>query len=186
MTQIEETLLAIAKALETAAVPYMVIGGVANLFWGVPRTTLDVDITVWAEEGQIPPLIQQLGEVFRLLPDEPAEFVGETRVLPMETKQGFRVDLIFGSLPFEESAIRRARLMSVAGERVRVCTPEDLIVLKIVSDRARDREDVAGIIQAQGAGLDRGYLDPLIQGLAADMGRPDLLDFYRRCLGERR
>lgn len=90
MTQIEETLLAIAKALETAAVPYMVVGGVANLFWGVPRTTLDVDITVWAEEAQITPLIQRLGEVFRLLPDEPAEFVGETRVLPMETKQGFR------------------------------------------------------------------------------------------------
>ncbi len=73
------------------------------------RTTLDVDITVWAEEAQIPPLIQRLGEVFR-----------------------------------EETAIRRARLMSVAGERVRVCTPEDLIVLKIVSDRARDLEDVAG------------------------------------------
>ena len=56
----------------------------------------------------------------------------------METKEGFR-DLIFGALPFEETAIRRARVMSVAGERVRVCAPEDLIVLKIVSDRARDR-----------------------------------------------
>ncbi len=186
MTQIEETLLAIAKALETAAVPYMVIGGVANLFWGVPRTTLDVDITVWVDEGEIPRLIQRLPSAFRLLPDDPAEFVRETRVLPMETKQGFRVDLVFGMLPFEETAIRRARLMSVAGERIRVCTPEDLIVLKIVSDRARDREDVAGIIRTQGAGLDRRYLDPLIQGLAAEIGRPDLLEFYRRCLGERR
>ena len=186
MTQIEETLLAIAKALETATVPYMVIGGVANLFWGVPRTTLDVDLTVWVDDAEIPALIQRLGEVCRLLSDAPVEFVRETRVLPMETKQGFRVDLIFGSLPFEETAIRRARLMSVAGERVRVCTPEDLIVLKIVSDRAGDRDDVAGIIRTQGAELDRGYLDPLIEGLAADMGRPDLLDFYRRCLGERR
>lgn len=182
MTRFEEALLTTARVLEASAIPYMVIGGVANLFWGVPRTTLDVDIAVWVEEADIPRLIQRLPDVLRLLPDDPVEFIRETRVLPMETKEGFRVDLIFGTLPFEESAIRRARLMSVAGERVRICTPEDLIVLKIVSDRARDREDVAGIIRTQGAGLDRRYLDPLIEGLAADMGRPDLLDFYRRCL----
>ena len=42
----------------------------------------------------------------------------------METKQGFRVDVIFGALPFEQAAIRRARVMSVAGQEVRICTPE--------------------------------------------------------------
>lgn len=184
MTRFEEALLTIARVLETSAVPYMVIGGVANLFWGVPRTTLDLDITIWVEDADIPRFIQRLRGVLRLLPDDPVAFVQETRILPMETKEGFRVDLIFGVLPFEETAIRRARLMSVVGERVRVCTPEDLIILKIVSDRPRDREDVAGIIRTQGAGLDRRYLDPLIEGLAADLGRPDLLDFYRGCVGE--
>lgn len=159
MTRFEEAVVTAAKVLEAAAIPYMAIGGVANLFWGVPRTTLDVDITVWVEESEIPRLIQRLSGVLRLLPDDPLEFVRETRVLPMETKEGFRVDLIFGALPFEETAILRARLMSVAGERVRICSPEDLIVLKIVSDRARDREDVAGIIRTQGAALDRPYLD---------------------------
>ena len=53
-----------------------------------------------------------------------------------------------------------------------------------MSDRPRDREDVAGIIRTQMAKLDRQYLDPLVEGLATDMGRPDLLDFYRRCLVE--
>jgi hypothetical protein len=124
MTQFEDAVLAIGAFLEAEGIPHMVIGGVANLFWGV------------------------------------------------------------GSLPFERAAIRRARLMSVAGQRVRICTAEDLIITKIVSDRPRDREDVAGIIRTQGAGLDRGYLDPLIEGLAAEMGRPDLFDFYRRCVSE--
>lgn len=184
MTQFEEALLAVAGTLEAWTVPYMVIGGVANLFWGVPRTTLDVDVTVWVEESEIPQLVQRLAQFFRLLPDGPIDFVTETRVLPMETKQGFRVDLIFGALPFEQTAIQRARLMPVAGRGIRVCSAEDLIIFKIVSDRARDREDVAGIIRTQGAELDRQYLDPLIEGLAADMGRPDVIDFYRRCLGE--
>jgi len=43
--------------------------------------------------GEIPRLIQRLPSAFRLLPDDPAEFVRETRVLPMETKQGFRSPL---------------------------------------------------------------------------------------------
>ncbi len=184
MTQFEDAVLAIGAFLEAEGIPHMVIGGVANLFWGVPRTTLDVDVTVWVEEIEIPQVIPRFADRFRLLSNDPVEFVKETRVLPMETERGFRVDVIFGSLPFERAAIRRARLMSVAGQRVRICTAEDLIITKIVSDRPRDREDVAGIIRAQGVGLDRGYLDPLIEGLAAELGRPDLLDFYRRCVSE--
>lgn len=184
MTRFEEAVVAISGFLETAGIPYMVIGGVANLFWGVPRTTLDVDVTIWRDDRDIPQLIPRLAAVFRLLPDQPVEFIRETRVLPMETMQGFRVDLIFGALPFEEAAIRHARVVSVSGQPVHVCSPEDLIISKIVSDRPRDRDDVAGIIQRQGPKLDRRYLDPLIESLAAEMGRPDLLEFYRRCVGE--
>lgn len=184
MTRFEEALVTVARTLERGAIPYMVVGGVANLFWGVPRTTLDLDVTVWIEEADIPPIVRRLGDVFRLLPEDPLGFVRETRVLPMQTKQGFRTDLIFGALPFEHTAIQRARPMTVAGQAVRICSPEDLIIYKIVSDRPRDREDVAGIIRTQMAKLDRHYLDPLVEGLATDMGRPDLLDFYRRCLGE--
>ena len=64
--------------------------------------------------------------------------------------------------------------------------PDDPAAFVRETRRPRDREDVAGIIRTQGVGLDRSYLDPLIEGLAADMGRPDLLDFYRGCVGEGR
>ena len=74
--------------------------------------------------------------------------------------------------------------MTVAGQPIRICSPEDPIIYKIVSDRPRDRENVAGIIRTQRARLDRHDLDPLVESLAADMGRPDLLDYYRHCLGE--
>lgn len=186
MTRFEEALVAVARFLEGAGVPYMVVGGVANLFWGVPRTTVDVDVTVWVEDQDVASFVQKLAGAFRILPEHPTEFVKETRVLPLEGPEGFRLDLIFGTLPLEQEAIRRARTVSVRGWDVRICAPEDLIVSKIVSDRPRDREDVAGIIQRQRAGLDRRYLDPLIESLASELGRPDLLDFYRSCLGEGR
>jgi hypothetical protein len=46
MSALEQTLVSAARLLKANGVPYMVIGGVANLFWGVPRATLDVDITI--------------------------------------------------------------------------------------------------------------------------------------------
>jgi hypothetical protein len=47
-------------------------------------------------------------------------FVRDTRVLPVETEDGVRIDIIFGMLPFEEEAIRRARPIRV-GERDVAC-----------------------------------------------------------------
>ena len=36
----------LSQLLDRLGLPYMVIGGVANLVWGEPRTTQDVDVTV--------------------------------------------------------------------------------------------------------------------------------------------
>lgn len=55
-------------------------------------------------------------------------------MLPLEV-EGLRVDLILGQPPYEEQAIRRARLVDVDGLGVRVCAPEDLIVHKIISKK---------------------------------------------------
>lgn len=184
MTALERALVTAARFLEAEAVPYMVIGGVANLVWGLARTTLDVDITVWVEESRIPPLIEQAGQRFRVLPADPLNFVRTTRVLPLEAKEGIRVDLIFGQLPYEERAIQRARPQELAGCSIQVCTPEDLIVHKLIADRPRDREDVRGVIQRHGPRLDRVYLDPIVEGLARELARPEILAFYQACLLE--
>lgn len=48
---------------------------------------------------------------------------------------------------------------------VRICSPEDLIIHKIISERPRDREEVKGIIQAMGKELDRQFLDRMIRSL---------------------
>lgn len=184
MSALERALLTIAGELHTKGIPYMVIGGIANLIWGVPRTTMDVDVTVWVEDEQIPNLIEHLMEEFRLLVQEPVAFVQETRVLPIETPEGIRVDITFGQLPYEEQAIRRARPVEFGGAPVLICAPEDLIIHKIISERPQDREDVRGIIRHIGSQLDRAYIEPILRGLAEDLVRPDLLVFYEECFGD--
>jgi len=181
MNVLEQAVVAAARLLDEARIPYMVIGGLANLVWGVPRTTLDVDITVWVADGDLAALVDRLRPVFRCLPSDPVAFARETRVLPVETAAGTRVEFILGQLPFEERAIRRAAVRSVGGADVRFCTAEDLVAHKIISPRTRDREDVKGILRVQRDRLDRAYLDKLVRDLADGLEQPEIGAFYQEC-----
>jgi hypothetical protein len=177
VSRLEQALRALHIAFEEFALPYMVIGGMANARWGLPRATLDVDVTVWAEDDDLARAIKVLCIRFRPLVEDPLAFVRETRVLPLDVA-GVRADVIFGLLPYERDAIARAVPSSVGGCLVLFCTAEDLILHKILSDRERDREDVRGILAAQRGKLDAAYLDPRIRELADLLGRPSIWEEY--------
>jgi hypothetical protein len=175
MQSLASTLIAISRFLKQQNIPYMVIGGMANAIWGEPRATLDIDITVWVEDVKIQNLIEALTPVFKLLPENPREFIFKTRVLPITTQTNIRIDLLFGMLQFEESAISRAIEKDIQGTPVRFCTAEDLILHKIISDREKDLNDVENIIARQKNKLDIAYLEPRINELAGILEKPEIL-----------
>ena len=181
MNALEQAVGSLARFLEERRIPYMVIGGIANLVWGQPRSTLDVDASVLVEETAWPSLIGELGRAFRMIPQHPMAFLRDTHVLPVETDDGVRIDLLWAKLPYEHKAIARATIEDVAGHRVRVCRPEDLIIHKIISERPRDREDVRAIVRHQGSRLDRRYLNQTIRNLAQALDQPELLTFLNAC-----
>ena len=174
MTSQEAALADLTRVLSEGAIPYMLIGGLANIVWGEPRATLDIDVTVWVVDAQVPATVDLLGRDFRILVEQPADFISRTRVLPLESASGVRVDVIFGLLSFEQDAIGRAVIVEVAGVAVKVCTAEDLILMKIISDRERDLQDVRGIVGRRLQSLDRGYLEPRIRELSQLLERPDI------------
>lgn len=179
MTSQESALAELTRVLTDGGVPYMVIGGLANVIWGEPRATLDIDVTVWALDAEIPAVVDLLGRHFGVLVEHAASFIDETRVLPLENKDGVRIDVIFGLLSFEQDAIARAVTLHVAGVPVRFCTAEDLILMKIVSDRERDLSDARAIIGRRSAELDRDYLEPRIRELSVVLERPDIEERWR-------
>lgn len=178
MTPLERDLVTCVGLLESKSVPYMVVGGLAVAVWGEPRATLDIDITVWVPEDRIPEVVGWFAAGYALPVSEPVEFVRRTRVLPLRTPEGGRVDLIFGMLPLEEEAIRRARTLPVAGREIRFITPEDLILQKIVSNRDRDQLDVTRVAERSRARLDRGYLDPRVKALSESLEDPEIWRRY--------
>ena len=156
----------------------MVIGGLANAVWGVPRSTIDLDLTVVLDPGQAGRLLDALGPAYRSRTGDPEGFAARTRVLPLRHAGGVQIDLIFALLPFEEDAVRRAVEIDIGGVPVRFCTAEDLVLHKIASDRERDLKDVEEILHRRSKTLDRRYLDPRIHELAILLERPEIENRY--------
>jgi len=147
---LEALLGSIARCLDQAGIPYMVIGGQAVLLYGEPRLTKDIDVTLGVgtdQLGNLRSLLPEMG-LTPLVDDE--AFTIRTLVLPCShPDSALRVDLIFSISPYERAAIARAKEIEVGGSRVRFAAVEDLIIHKVIAGRPRDLEDVAGILLRQ-------------------------------------
>jgi hypothetical protein len=140
----------LARALDRAGLPYMIIGGQAVLLYGEPRLTRDIDITLGVDVDRLSELLAIVGEL-RLNPlVDPDSFTRRTMVLPCaDPDTGIRVDFIFSSTPYERDAIRRSAVVAIGDTKVRFATVEDLIVHKMLAGRPRDLEDIRGILLKQ-------------------------------------
>ncbi len=180
MTTLDSAIHDITGVLDSLHIEYAIVGGIANAIWGEPRATIDVDVTVSVDEGDLPATVSNVGARFRPAVSDPVAFVQQTRVLPLDTADGVRIDVIFALLPFEIDAIRRAREVWIAGRGVQVVTAEDLVLMKIISDRPRDVADAEAIVRRRAGELDRSYLDPRIRELATALEREDIIDRWRQ------
>jgi hypothetical protein len=183
VTVLENALTDLARLLAESRIPYMVVGGIANAVWGEPRATLDIDVTLWVEEAAIPATVDILSQSFRPLVADPSGFIADTRVLPMESTDGVRIDVIFGMLPFEREAVQRAVHFAIAGVPVSFCTAEDLVLMKIISERERDLADARAVVARRLPELDLAYLGPRVAELSAILERPEILAHWRAWTG---
>lgn len=181
MTVLEQALTNLAEFLEDQEIPYMVIGGFANIIWGEPRATIDIDVTIWVLKQEIEKTISMFEGKYETRVPEPSVFVRETHVLPLESREGVYIDIIFGSLPYEEAAIHRSIEVDILKRPVRFCSPEDLILHKIISSRDTDLTDVQGITLRQIRNLDLEYMEPRIKELSNELERTEIWEYWIRC-----
>lgn len=174
MSALERALLELAQTFGDNRIPYMIIGGMANAVWGEPRATLDIDVTIWVAEEEISDVVSLLGGLYQPRVSDPVGFIEETRVFPLQSEDGVPIDVVFGTLPFEHQAIARSVEVPVAGTPVRFCTPEDLVLHKIISERERDLKDARGIVLRRMKLLDLAYLEPRIRELSDALERPEI------------
>jgi predicted nucleotidyltransferase len=171
-SSLEAALGAAVEELNGASIPYMLIGGLALAAWALPRATLDIDLTLWVSADDLGRVCAYLCSRYTARVADPNEFVRKTRVLPVVTDGGVRVDFLFAAFPFEQTMIDRAPLRDVGGVAVRVARLEDLILLKLPSPRPRDQEDVRVILNAYRSSLDWDYRFSVADLLAETLAQP--------------
>lgn len=169
---VEDLLRRLARALDSAELPYMVVGGQAVLIHAEPRLTQDIDLTLSVgpeRADDVLAAIQSAG-LKSLAPDR--GFIERTFVVPcMDVDTGIRVDVILSNSEFEHRAVSRAMTLDLGGQPVRFATAEDLVVMKVVAGRPRDLEDVRSVVRANPAlGIELIELELAELDLALSLG----------------
>lgn len=174
----QEILAKLAVELDSRKIPYMIIGGQAVLLYGEPRLTKDIDITLGVDTDRTGDILACAGRLgFKILVENPAEFIQSTMVLPaQESATSIRVDFIFSYSPYERQAIARAKQINLAGAVLSFASAEDLIIHKIIAGRPRDLEDVKGIL-LKTRGLDKDYILRWLKDFSVSLEKDFIVPF---------
>jgi hypothetical protein len=153
------------------------IGGLAVQNWGEPRFTRDVDLTLLTGFGSEEAFIDPLLNAFAPRMEGCRDFALQNRVLLLKSSEGIGIDIALGALPFEEYAVDRSQLIEVEpGAILRLCSAEDLVVMKAFADRLQDQLDVQRILTRQGVGnLDWDYITSYLTPLCQLKNAPEIL-----------
>jgi hypothetical protein len=177
MTRLVQVAVELQSFLDSKSWPNCVIGGLAVARWGEPRLTEDVDLTLLTGFGNEEPYVDTLLARYKSRIEAPRKFALAHRVLLLKTGDGIGIDIALGGLPFERNLVARATEFEfAAGERVRTCSAEDLVVMKAVAGREQDWLDIKGVLVRQGKRLDWHALIRELRPLCELKEAPEILE----------
>jgi hypothetical protein len=141
------------RSLNAHEVKYLLIGGLAAITHGVPRSTTDVDIVIEPSPENAQRLLDALEDAgFGTASLTSAQEIVANEITVFKDRIRLDVQTATPGLKFEEAWQRRVTVSNAGGEFHVVCR-EDLIASKLAAGRAIDLEDVRAL-RAGEAGAD--------------------------------
>ena len=143
----------IAALLRRHGAPFAVVGAAALAVHGVVRATGDLDLLaldVGFLEDTAWRALRATGcdvDIRRGDPDDP--FAGAVRV---RRGEGEQVDVLLGRSAWQAGVLERAVPHPVAGARVPVVSPADLVLLKLYAGGPQDAWDILQLLAGDDAG----------------------------------
>jgi hypothetical protein len=176
-------MLVAAAALERTGAECAAYGGLALGMYGEPRETRDADFAVTGVDIERARLgLADLG-VEVVIAFSNVRFGGcdVSRLTLMGGSQVNTVDLVVPrSLRFAENVLRRAVTGSLRGHDIRAISPEDFVILKVLSTRERDLEDARSVIETQQTRLDQALIRGEIEQLIDEIPDHDIRGRFGR------
>jgi hypothetical protein len=183
---VAEVLAAFAAAADRLGVQWYLFGAQAALLYGAARLTADADVTVDLGARPTQELVDALAaRGFDLRMPDADDFIERTRVVPLVHRStGMPIDVVLAAPGIEELFLARARLRTVGDVTVPVASAEDVLVMKILAGRAKDRDDAAAILAAND-GLDLAVVRDTLRLLEQALDQSDLLPELEKLLARR-
>lgn len=150
----------IFSVLNKNRVKYLVVGGVACVFYGVTRFTKDLDLIVDPDPNNLKKLIKAMTQIryFSRVPVKPEEFCDIknweiwTREKNMKAftfvheKPPFeQVDIVIQGPVNYKKAVKKRQKRTIEGITVWLTDIYDLIKMKTFASRVQDKEDIADL-----------------------------------------
>lgn len=148
----------VAAALDERGISYAIGGALALGYWGMPRGTLDVDLTLFMPTDDPRAVVAVLRDI--------GCDIDESAALPTLGEHGFcsatiagvRVDVFLPIVDFYTVARGRRRAVNLEGVPVMIWDAETLVIFKLMFFRDRDLVDIAQILRTQGPRLDAAWI----------------------------
>ena len=159
-----ELLLDCLHRLDAAAVTYMLTGSMASNYWGVPRSTHDLDFVLKLPRESIPALTAAFADDFLLQRSTiESAYSPPHQFNAIDQRSALKVDFwMLRDDPFEQAMFARRTQVNLFGTSAWIATAEDCLLHKLywhkLGPSDRQLSDAAGIVAVQAGKLDVKYL----------------------------
>ena len=176
-----ELLVDCLRRLNQTGVTYYLTGSMASNYWGIPRTTHDLDFVIQLPPSVVPAVVHAFSGDYYL--DEAsvrAAYQPPHQFNAIDTRSALKVDFWLPKpQPFDQEMLRRHVQITLFGEGAWIATAEDVILHKLVWNRITPSErqlgDAAGVVAVQAGALDTRYLREWARDLNLSNEVEDLL-----------
>ncbi|MHB8899530.1 MAG: hypothetical protein ACYC6Y_12345 [Thermoguttaceae bacterium] len=176
-----EFLVDVLARLNAVGVDYMLTGSMASNYWGIPRTTHDLDFVLVLKADQVDRLIAVFDPGFFLQPESVrSAFRPPFQFNVLDEQSALKADFwILRDNAFEQTAFSRRVQVTLFGVAAWIATAEDVILHKFywnqLSPSQRQLGDAAGVYAVQSDMLDADYLRRWAVSLGVQRDLEDLV-----------
>ena len=161
MAELPEILQSVCDYLNKADIDYAVVGGVAVMFHGVPRTTVDIDFIIEINDEELTAFVDFLNSTgFEASADDLRIALSEnSHCTAFYGNSLLRLDIQGVNSLFDRMTLERAVSVVFMNTTIKLGTAEDTLVNKILFQSEQDLRDALGILFRNREQLDFEYIE---------------------------
>ncbi|MFX0209106.1 MAG: hypothetical protein ACFFDT_24190 [Candidatus Hodarchaeota archaeon] len=156
--------------LEEKEIDYVIVGGIAVIAWGRPRTTQDIYIIVDQQQLEIEDftLFLRNNDFFAANYDLKMAFSEQSHATILDKKSLIRIDLVGIYTEDQQETLKHRRAQSLAGKTIYIDSPESLIAHKLLFGSEQDFQDAIAVYVRNEEELNKNRLTTLICNLKVE------------------